>query len=348
MPFSAQRSAQSSGGLKISGWDTVSLKVSGNNLASGIAYDPVAERIVVVGGDNNNSTAWWSDGDPVNPLSWNEVSVGGHTEFLGQLLFNNGLFLIGAYNENNGSAPRMFTSPDGITWTNRTTPTQDTSADNGGVVFGNGIHVAMGGTSGVGSGVGYIISSVNGTTGWTERLQSPAGLGFPGQVVFANGQFVAVGQDKQVNTSPDGINWTLRTLPTPTGTFKHCRSVAYLPLVDKWVISGFTGADKLFWSSTDNAVTWAESAAPWEDGNSTIWWALPDGRVITDSKQGFGISETSFRYTRDGTTWDTTTIPQATNIRNTGQILYIPKFNKLFVPAMQASPFGALLLVSKG
>lgn len=105
------------------------------------------------------------------------------------------------------------TSPDGVTWTNRT------SVLDGGycVVRGGSIWVA-GGYNGSDQ---TIMTSPDGIT-WTARstpLDVPGTIGSPriNAVDWNGSMFVAVGADgersKTIITSPDGITWTYRASP---------------------------------------------------------------------------------------------------------------------------------------
>jgi len=98
----------------------------------------------------------------------------------------------------------VATSPDGITWTTRTTPATGNWYS---VAYGKGLYVA------VHDGGGVMTSSdaITWTTGsapaqsWTS-------------VAYGNGRFVATayGGANRVMTSTNGINWTLETPPTVT------------------------------------------------------------------------------------------------------------------------------------
>jgi hypothetical protein len=96
-----------------------------------------------------------------------------------------------------------MTSPDGITWTSRTS-----AADNQwwSVTYGNGLFVAV---SDDGGG-NRVMTSPDGIT-WTSRT-SAANEGWV-SVAYGNGLFVAIsfiGAGNGVMTSPDGITWTSR------------------------------------------------------------------------------------------------------------------------------------------
>ena len=111
-----------------------------------------------------------------------------------------------------------MTSPDGITWTIRTS-----AADNSwrSVCYGNGLFVAVA-QSGTGNRVmtmAYSLEAVsNGPatistlSAFVSRTSAADNAWY--SVCYGNGLFVAVantGTDNRVMTSPDGITWTIRT-----------------------------------------------------------------------------------------------------------------------------------------
>ena len=111
------------------------------------------------------------------------------------------MFVAGAAS---GVNNRVMTSPDGITWTIRTS-----AANNGwdSITYGNGLFVAV---SYNGSG-NRVMTSPDGIT-WTSRT-SAANNGWH-SITYGNGLFVAVsysGNGNRVMTSPVGITWTSRT-----------------------------------------------------------------------------------------------------------------------------------------
>lgn len=135
-----------------------------------------------------------------------------------------------------GTSDRVMTSPDGITWTPRTTPTGElasvtyaswTASVNNAALSGNvatltttaahnysvGMDVTVTGLDATFNGT-YTITAVTSTTfsyaktagNVTSAAVSPAGTA-------SAGWFVAVG-NSNVNTSPDGVTWTARTAPS--------------------------------------------------------------------------------------------------------------------------------------
>jgi hypothetical protein len=117
-----------------------------------------------------------------------------------------------------------MTSPDGITWTIRTS-----AADNSwrSVTYGNGLFVAVS-SDGTGN---RVMTSPDGIT-WT------------------------LGATDNIMTSPDGINWTRRQ----TNIYNAWRSVTYGNGV--FVAVSSDGTSNQVIRSTDNGVTWASSTNP--------------------------------------------------------------------------------------
>ena len=153
-----------------------------------------------------------------------------------------------------------MTSPDGLNWTLRSTPGGDTAT----------IELKW----------------------WDVCWTGPPRNLF---VAVANvGDF-----DKQVMTSPDGINWTLRSLPesiAPNG-------IAYSPTLDKFVIVGFNvgpSGGRGFISS--DAITWTPiinanlAALSWRD----VCWSPVSNLFLAVAQTN---SATAMATSPDGLTW---------------------------------------------
>jgi len=129
-----------------------------------------------------------------------------------------------AYNGSNlyvavGGSGRLYSSPDAITWTSRTS--QFSTSTIYSVAYGNGTWVAVGQS-------GLISSSTDGIT-WTARTANVSTNTLLA-VIYANSLFVAVGAGANggtggITTSTDGITWTQRS--TPTTSVSTLRDVAY-------------------------------------------------------------------------------------------------------------------------
>ena len=149
-----------------------------------------------------------------------------------------------------------MTSPDGITWTIRTS-----AADNdwSSVTYGNGLFVAVAYT---GSG-NRVMTSPDGIT-WTSRT-SAANNGWFG-VTYGNGIFVAVaisGTGNRVMTSPDGITWTSRT----SAADNSWTSVTYGNGL--FVAVGESGSGNRVMTSPDG-ITWTSRTSAMDNNWSSV------------------------------------------------------------------------------
>ena len=93
-----------------------------------------------------------------------------------------------------GIGANIFTSPDGINWSEK----YDSASFNS-VTFGNNLFVAV-------ANYGVIKTSTDGIT-WTRRVSAESNADL-NEVIYANNMFVAVGEKENILTSPDGITWT--------------------------------------------------------------------------------------------------------------------------------------------
>jgi hypothetical protein len=168
--------------------------------------------------------------------------------------FINGVYVTGGYMNSFG---QIFSSTDGINWTQRVSQTGNAAgrppkavatssgSTNKFVVTGNSGHtyystngtswnfvnMADGMNGATSNNTTYIIvggsnliySSTNGQT-WTQR-SSASSPGSWYDVAWGNGLFVAVGDSGHINTSTDGASWTNRT--STSGTTQAIRDVSY-------------------------------------------------------------------------------------------------------------------------
>lgn len=170
-------------------------------------------------------------------INWTKRDTsGGATTALSATSFNaiqydQNQFVIVGGNSNNSSITKIFTSPDGITWTGRRivlqsdmTTIDSTASVNEwiGVAYGNNVWVAVASTSP--SSLKKVIISTDGGLKWysPSTLSTVMNTRTWQRVAFGNGLFVAVSSNVVSNciaTSSDGINWTLRNAPSSEGTF---------------------------------------------------------------------------------------------------------------------------------
>lgn len=103
-----------------------------------------------------------------------------------------------------GQSDKISSSPDGITWTSRTSGL--TSSDLNSVAFGAGVFVAI-------SSDGKATLSSDGGATWTVQTSFATATGGAAMfgITFGLGLFVAVGTSGKIVTSSDGITWTSRT-----------------------------------------------------------------------------------------------------------------------------------------
>jgi LPXTG-motif cell wall-anchored protein len=98
-------------------------------------------------------------------------------------------------------------------------------------------------------------------------------------VAFGNNLFVAVGDQSTIMTSPDGLYWTKRTVPTPPGPGQSFRGIEYGD--GSFVLTGYSG---IILTSTDG-VTWTQKTS----GTSTNLRGI-----------GFGISSGNGTFVTGG------------------------------------------------
>jgi len=189
--------------------------------------------------------------------------VAGGTGWVG-LTYGNGLFV--AINGGSGPATNVvMTSPDGITWTSRTTPATTPNTGLTGVTFGNGKFVAVAGGST--STTTSVMTSTDGIN-WSLQTCTAAGsaVGWT-SVDFGNNQFIAfsatTGTTGICQTSPDGITWTARTVVSaPASGWKRMAYGAGLYVAvgvtnTQGQRSGLvmTSPDGITWTSRTSAIT---------------------------------------------------------------------------------------------
>ena len=149
--------------------------------------------------------------------------------------YANGMFVA------TGNSGTIITSPDGLTWTERTL----TSATLNAVTYGGGMWVIVGDS-------GQSRYSMDGVT-WMTSSHG----GNMNAVSYANGLFVAVGDSGGIRTSVNGINWTSRS----SGVFKDLRGVEYINGV--WVAVGLqdgSSGPAVVTTSTDG-ITWTKETS---------------------------------------------------------------------------------------
>jgi hypothetical protein len=139
-------------------------------------------------------------------INWTLRSNGG-PKYFEDVTFGNGLFV--AVSPPGTYTGGIYTSADGISWTNRFSPSGGPSFS--AVAYGNGMYVAVTVARGTRTSFQRVYSSPDGIT-WTARTAATDNDWY--DLVFGNGIFVAVGgagSGSRVMTSSDGITWTARS-----------------------------------------------------------------------------------------------------------------------------------------
>ncbi|HTG26043.1 MAG TPA: WD40 repeat domain-containing protein [Reyranella sp.] len=167
-----------------------------------------------------------------------------------------------------GDTGKLFTSPDRVTWTSRTSGF-GTSRING-IAFGNGVFVAVGAA-------GKIFTSTVGISGWTSRSNPFPGTDDIFSVAFAPelGLFVAGGANDRIITSPDGTTWTNRTSSFSGGT--AIQAIAWSPLLRMFMAVASASVGKI--ASSPDGVTWTQRTSGITAGMAGAVWS-PDLKVF--------------------------------------------------------------------
>jgi uncharacterized delta-60 repeat protein len=130
--------------------------------------------------------------------SWTNADLGTTGNyFYGAAYGNNTFVVVGDAGEGGRS---IFTSSDGITWSNNTPSGTEWISTLWSVTFGNGTFVAVGSS-------GAIVTSTDGIDWTSNDFGTYDNLN---AVAFGNGVFVAVGSSGTILTSSNGIDWTSR------------------------------------------------------------------------------------------------------------------------------------------
>ena len=206
-----------------------------------------------------------------------------------------------------GNSGTILTSPDGLSWTVRTSPT---SEDLKGIIYGNNTFVAVGNS-------GTILTSAD-SISWTQRSSPDSGTDFTSIAYGSNVFVIAEKFSNGFLTSSDGITWTHYYLPGYS-SFLDITSVSF---------SRVTYSNNVFFAmGMENCSGWCFNTG----GASPLVYSSPDGKVWTmvDSSQypflagdGHGVVYGNGVYLKfsdysqyvlsssDSVTWTQVTLPQ--------------------------------------
>lgn len=254
-------------------------------LESGVNIKTLNGYSLLGSGDllNNTSSIGWD-----SPVTISGISSG--YSFL--KCYSNGEFIC-----INGS--KVFTSTDGINWTEKGTLPAETDWQLGGLVYGNGTYVVV-------DTVGFVSTSTDLET-WTTPISPDSGepdyygigVEYFGELLFFNGNFHIFGLNG-TGVSSDGVNWTI-SAPLSIITDNNVYHFAY----KGGTLIGITDVDSSgvcqVYKSTDYGATWSntpiEIEFPAEAEGSTLITTTDDKFVIVTST---GYTTTS----EDGDTWE--------------------------------------------
>ncbi len=202
-----------------------------------------------------------------------------------------------------GEGGKIWTSPDLVTWTSRSSGTSNTLTC---VCYGNGVFVA--------SGSGYTCYSTNGIS-WTSVSLSYSFR----KLRYINNRFVGVKSGSSaltaIGTSTNGISWTFGTV-TPGASYTQLEDVAYVNGV--YIAVGAYGTKGVVLSSTD--------LATWNVVTITLAYGL--NGIVWDGSKFVSVSDTEdyCMTSTNGTSWTINTgayLP--------GTVYSLNYFNGLFV-----------------
>ena len=146
------------------------------------------------------------------------------------------------------------------------------------------------------SGFGWLASSADGTNWLFSSVNAyyPADDYNNHDITYANGTFVLAGDTDGVAnifTSPDGVNWTGRTLPNPGSSISSVMAYSAPPFAYFVAIGRNDG--HLYYSSSSTGTTWLQRAIP---GGASISHA--GGLLIVPYGAGTNlVSTTGFYWT---------------------------------------------------
>jgi hypothetical protein len=217
---------------------------------------------------------------------WNAYTVADNT--WRAVTYGEGKFVAVA----SGSANRVMTSPDGISWTSHAAA-EDNSWYS--VAYGNGTFVAV-----AQDGTHRVMTSPDGVT-WAAQTAAEANQWRA--VTFGNGLFVAVSVDgaNRIMTSPDGVTWT----PVAAPENNAWRAITYGG--GQFVAVSTNGTNQVMTSA--DGVTWNAYAAA--AANSWFSVTYGNGKYVAVSYDGTQQVMTS----PDGQNWTMQTQAETTTWR---------------------------------
>lgn len=154
--------------------------------------------------------------------------------------------------------------------------------------------------------------------------------------LWAVGQSVRLpqsGRDK-IWTSPDGIDWTPRDLPAPSGSFElSVNAIIWAPGINKFIVTGGQVQDAGFaFASSSDGITWVSNGGDTSNNYSyeCIAYSPSLGRTValrTSAQDG--------QYSDDLVTWNNVNIPGVSNCAWQA-IVWAPEISKFIAVSSAA------------
>jgi hypothetical protein len=229
---------------------------------------------------------------------WNELTssvINNNATGLDGVRFLNGQFIALAETPNNFqnglTQTTLFTSPDGVTWTQGSQLAALHISD---ITFGNNTYVAVGFTTSPGGGINSNVAIAATSTDlktWSIQTLPTTGIGYYG-VYFAENLFVCAGDFGSILTSPNGVAWTQQSSPTQNGM----TLVGYGNGV--WIVSGLQ-----FVLSSPDAIHWTLHDLSTPTVLPSFKGVAFDGAQFKIAGGSFGAAPDQIFSSVDGSNW---------------------------------------------
>ncbi len=244
-------------------------------------------KFMVVGRDAGFTGAVFSSDDG---LAWSKIATIPGSSLI-HVTYLNGTYVTSG---NTGGNTPLHTSPDGITWTARTTamPPRASGTPNNTMTEGiDGLDAVNGMLFATGA-YGTVTTSPDGVT-WTRR--TTGNLHDVNGLIWDGNRFVGTGSGGMVFTSPDGVQWTATPTNQANAWFGRVAFAA-----GRYVTAGIGG----LYHSTDLA-TWTRVT------QDQMYGVVHDnGKFVAAYYGGLGLG---LRTSADGITWATVQVPGRDN-----------------------------------
>ena len=236
----------------------------------------------------------------------------------------------------------IYSSPDGITWTQRSSATGCPQTFNA-IACSGSMAVAV---PGVASST-TALSSPDGIT-WTARTLPSSHTW--SHVAYGGGIFVAVPTDAGANvcaTSPDGITWTQRTLPSVASSVWSGLGYGngvFMINSSSGTNATYTSPDGITWTAVGTIATTLGS------GVADLACSTATGTWIASMRNGSGSSWV--RSTNNGTSWGYTQQMYSVSYIGCGLAygngMFLSVVSQMFTSSSGAAPAGILRSVDDG